>query len=59
MLESLGSVLLGLALVCFCGALLYGYVALRTKRRDEDAEREVPLEDPNQQAKGGGPRPKK
>ena len=58
MLETIGLILGGLAVL---GALVLGYVAWRAARRREDAEREVPLEDPDQQAKGGGggPRPKK
>ena len=58
MLETIGLTLAGLAVL---GVLVLGYVAWRAKRREEDAERELPLEDPDQQAKGGGggPRPKK
>jgi threonine/homoserine/homoserine lactone efflux protein len=50
-------ILAGLAVF---GVLVLGYVGWRTKRRKEDAKREVTPEDPDQQAKGGGgPRPKK
>ena len=51
MLENIGLILGCLAVL---GVLVLGYVAWRTKRREDDAE------DPDQQAKGGGgPRPKK
>lgn len=51
MWEFIGLTLAGLAVLV---VLRRGYVAWRTKRREEDAEREVAPEDPDQQARGGG-----
>lgn len=54
MLESLGSILAGLALMVLAGACLVGYVVWRSTRRMEDAAAEMADAAQPQKAGGGG-----
>lgn len=57
MLESLGSILIGLVLLVLAGVCLLGYVLWRSRRRMDDAAAEM-AEAADQQKAGGGGGPK-